>query len=696
LGCRKATNIRISLGIFATMEEAKTSKTVTVKTPPSNSTVYTVSDSTRSARAVMLVVFIAVGLLIAVVMAQRLAFHQSSKVVVEDLRQVLTVSDAMLLEDERLTMSAYMAAASGDRKWVDRYRAHVAALESAIEKTLAMASPQSQQKFASTRSANETLYDLEEKCLEASLAGRLQEATAILNSQQYVDNKAIFGAGVTAIHNEVQVTINERLRVEGNRSLMRTLIAIGIGVIGFALLWFRLDKYLTKTDVAFQIKQQEIALLVQQDALTGLANRRSLEQQLNHAIARVEREGSTFAVMVIDLNGFKAVNDRLGHAAGDELLVEIGRRLQESVRKDEFVARQGGDEFVVLINSATTDGVQVAAARMIRTILQPAQLRGGEVVVGASIGVALCPSDGVDADDLVRKADIALYRAKNGGGNDVRFYQNMMDVEIRAKAQLEADLRLGLDNGQVIPFFQPLIDLASGAITGFEVLARWQHPTRGLIPPLEFIPVAESSGMIDQLTSVVMKSALTSALGWPAHLTIAMNIAPRQLKTRDIIQLISMTLSDIGFPANRFEIEITENALIADYASARDIVLAMKQMGIQVALDDFGTGYSSLSHLAELPFDKIKIDRSFVKSIGQDKNRLIVSAMLGLGKSLLIGSVAEGVETEVDAKQLAELGCTVGQGYWYSRPVPASQVAELIGKFSPQPEVVQLPATMSV
>jgi diguanylate cyclase (GGDEF)-like protein len=433
-----------------------------------------------------------------------------------------------------------------------------------------------------------------------------------------------------------------------------------------------------------------VTRLALHDALTGLANRRYLRLLMDAAIGRAQRDGGRFALLVMDLDGFKPINDRYGHPAGDEVLVTVAERMVRLVRPGDVVARLGGDEFVVMLEAQRGErdaGTAVAdeetplrmAQRLVAAISRPVTLAPADVAVSASVGIALYPDDADSADDLLRRADVALYRAKDECRGDVCFFQPSMDEAVRERDALKMDLRIAIERGQIEPYFQPLINLSTGGLNGFEVLARWRHPTRGAIPPAEFVKVAEDSGQIDALTVCVMRQALKAALGWDNHLTIAINIAPQQLKNESLVERLLTVLHDTGFPAERFEIEITENALIGDLDLARRIVVALKARGIRVALDDFGTGYSSLAHLSELPFDKIKIDRSFIHTLrNKHESATIVHAIIGLGKSLNLPTAAEGIESAADADLLIELGCHVGQGFHYSRPLPASEVQALI------------------
>jgi diguanylate cyclase (GGDEF)-like protein len=640
-----------------------------------------VKAATTTARRVVLGAFVATALLVSALTFERVAFERASSTAIQDVKLALSLAGSILLEDERLTMSADLFAATGDLAWAQRYEERLPQIDKAIAAATALAPPEAARRFdLATRVANDRLVEMERAAFARVSQGDLPAALGILNSRAYAHQKAVLAAGSDAFLLELQNAVDSRLAELTRRSWLVLSVVLAIALGGFTLLWRYLTRHLLAAEQAFAKKQDEVTRLALHDPLTGLANRRYLQLQLQGAMARAARDQTGFALLMIDLDGFKPVNDRHGHAAGDEVLMEVSRRLHSLVRKGEIVARLGGDEFVVVLNpSPSGDAAIPAAHRLIASLSDGIVLAQGEVRVSASVGVSVYPTDGVSADDLIRKADVALYRAKHEARGDVRFFQQSMDEDVREREALELDLRTAIDAGAIQPYFQPLIDLASGQLTGFEVLSRWRHPTRGSVPPSVFVPIAEDTGQIDALTVSVMRSALLAARAWNPKLTIAVNIAPQQLKSDALIERLMGVLSETGFPPERFEIEVTENALIGDLDLARRIVLGLKAQGIRVALDDFGTGYSSLSHLSELPFDKLKIDRSFIHTMHQRaESASIINAIIGLGRSLNMPTTAEGIESVADAEMLTKLGCNVGQGFLYSKPVPAHEVQGLI------------------
>lgn len=402
---------------------------------------------------------------------------------------------------------------------------------------------------------------------------------------------------------------------------------------------------------------------------------------LKGAIGRAERAGSAVSALMIDLDRFKPVNDRYGHVVGDLVLKEVARRLEATLRSGELCARFGGDEFVVIMETPRgAAAAQRIAKRIIDALSNPMTVDGVPLRIGATVGVASYPEDALDGDELLRMADVALYRAKEEGRGRAKDYHPAMDADLDERAQLEDDLRAAIADGQITPYFQPLIDLETGAINGFEVLSRWNHPTRGLLKPAEFIALAEKTGLISDLTFALLRAACRAAKAMPERLKLAINIAAPQIEDEWLAEKVMAVLTDVGFPASRLEVELTENALVTDLAAAKRVITSLKNLGVGVALDDFGTGYSSLYYLSELPFDKIKIDRSFITDLDdKSENARVVDAIVGLGRSLGVPTLAEGVETESAATYLRGIGCAAAQGWHYSKAVPADVAQTLVG-----------------
>lgn len=444
--------------------------------------------------------------------------------------------------------------------------------------------------------------------------------------------------------------------------------------------------------------EEELLHTATHDALTGLANRRRLAESLETALSRLRRDSGSFALYVLDLDRFKLINDLHGHAAGDHLLQAMAERLRSSIREVDVIARLGGDEFAIVAMTRGADPVEDAARvarRLIAAAVVPIELTALHATIDLSIGIALAPVDGEDAETLMRRADLAMYRAKSEGGSSFRFFETEMDERIRERALLEHDLRIAIDNDEIIPYFQPQIDFASGEIVSFEMLARWRHAIRGFVPPAEFIPVAEDAGLIVPMTERLMLRSCRAAADWPGSIILAINVSPLQLRDRKLPGAVRAALDESGLVPWRLELELTESVLVTDFKLARDVLLELKEIGVRLAIDDFGTGYSSLAHLQALPFDKIKIDARFIQEMAQaTDSRKIVSAVVGLGHTLGLLTVAEGVEERDQAEALRGIGCDVGQGWLFGHALPEGDVAALLAGGAHCPSI--MPGQQSV
>ncbi|MDB5457595.1 MAG: hypothetical protein JWP92_3180 [Caulobacter sp.] len=424
--------------------------------------------------------------------------------------------------------------------------------------------------------------------------------------------------------------------------------------------------------------EEKIRYLAEHDGLTGLPNRNSLKTRLAAALDRVEASGESLALICVDLDQFKEANDQHGHLAGDALLVETARRLQDAITAPSFAARLGGDEFVIV--QVAAGGQPAAAAQLAGELLDalaaPAAHEGQAMALGASLGVSLFPGDGRTAEALLANADMALYRAKEDGRGVYRFFKRDMDESIRERRAVARELRQAIVAEDLVVHYQPLARAADGEVCGFEALVRWNHPVRGLVQPQDFIAVAEESGMIGALGEWVLRQACATAAGWEKPLRIAVNLSPLQLNQPELPGLVHEVLIATGLSPHRLELEITESALFKDYQRALDNLRRLKALGVRIAMDDFGTGFSSLSTLQSFPFDKIKIDKSFVENIHRhERATVIVRAVLGLGRSLDIPVVAEGVETQEQIDFLRGEDCAELQGYAIGRPAAAEDLS---------------------
>lgn len=433
-----------------------------------------------------------------------------------------------------------------------------------------------------------------------------------------------------------------------------------------------------------QKSEATIEYLAHYDALTGLANRVLLREQLEEALARVRRTGEELAVLVLDLDGFKTVNDTLGHTVGDELLNCIAAQLRGSVRETDKVARLGGDEFAVLqIGAPQPNSAAALAQRLIEVISAPMSVCGHQVVIGASIGVAVSAADQTDAEQLLKSADLAMDRAKSDGRGKLRFFEPEMDARAQARRALELDLREALAAGDFELHYQPLVNVRDDRVVGFEALLRWSSAARGRISPAEFIPVAEETGMIVPIGEWAIKQACSDAATWPENIRVAVNLSPIQFKSSNLIPTIVDALKSSGLAADRLELEITESVLLEKTSGNLNILNQFRDLGVRIAMDDFGTGYSSLSYLRSFPFNKIKIDQSFIRELSDEEDsRVIVRAIAAMGASFKLTTTAEGVETEEQLRCLRLEGCTEIQGYLVSPPRPAAEIPGLLARLA--------------
>jgi diguanylate cyclase (GGDEF)-like protein/PAS domain S-box-containing protein len=427
----------------------------------------------------------------------------------------------------------------------------------------------------------------------------------------------------------------------------------------------------------------ELDRLARQDALTGLANRQALRRALDDALVSAVRRKHRCSMFLLDLDRFKAVNDTLGHPAGDTLLRLVALRLRDVIGEAGQVGRLGGDEFEVVL-PATSDKTELSklAQGIIDSLSRPYTINGTAVSIGASVGIVTSDYDDRTSDDLMRDADLALYAAKAAGKGCFRFFAPDMHEAARQRQLMESDLRVALEKEQLWLAYQPCVDASSEAVTGFEALIRWNHPEHGPVSPAEFIPLAEEIGLINEIGEWVLRTACAEAAKWPKHITVAVNLSPIQFKSHALPTMVRMVLSDTELPAKRLELEITEGVFLSNDDHVHDMIASLKSIGVKLALDDFGTGYSSLSYLQRVPFDKIKIDRSFVTGASdlEGRNAALIRAMVGLASDLKMQTTAEGVETQDELALVRNLGCSLIQGYIFGKPMPPEEARELASK----------------
>jgi diguanylate cyclase (GGDEF)-like protein len=426
--------------------------------------------------------------------------------------------------------------------------------------------------------------------------------------------------------------------------------------------------------------EAKIAYLARHDTVTGLPNRVKFREHLEQNFANL-REEQKFAVLCLDLDHFKQVNDTLGHPVGDQLLKHVAERLHSCIQDTDLVARIGGDEFAIVQTAVERpEKSSQLANRIVDAISAPFDVDGKYIVIGTSIGIAVAPDDGIDPDQLLKNADMALYLAKTDGRGRHRFFELEMDRRLQSRRTLELDLRSAIVHGEFELHYQPILNLQSNEVSGFEALIRWNNPVRGQILPSQFIPLAEETGLILPIGEWVLRTACAQAAAWSKPVSVAVNLSPAQFKSQDLVQLVLNALASSGLEPARLELEITESVLLQNEASTRAILHKLRALGVRIAMDDFGTGYSSLAYLRSFPFDKIKIDRSFVRDMTRSEEcAAIVRAVADLARSLNIITVVEGIETSNQLEMARSEGCDEGQGYLFGRPVPAAEARRILG-----------------
>lgn len=463
------------------------------------------------------------------------------------------------------------------------------------------------------------------------------------------------------------IMLGEKLPIERDFSA-----ALLLNIALILLIWRRSGQLSKQKHVAYAADQRA-HLIALTDHATGLANRPAIVAEMNRYLS----EGSPLAMIALDLDHFKKVNDLYGHEAGDELLVQIGQRIKKACPEKAVCARLGGDEFAVLLtheDAASTEAMTVAK-NILSVFEEEFVLTDGRARIGASIGIYASIDPGSSSTDIFRRSDIAMYQAKRSGSEQIAQFEPKMEAEVHQRYQMEADIRAGIPKGEFVPYYQPQYCIRGDNLLGFEVLARWNHPTRRLVEPTDFIPIAESTGLISTLSMSVMRQALEDAANWDHKLILAVNISPVQLNDPILDQQIMKMLIETGFPPQRLELEITESALMEDTAQVLNIITSLKSLGIKISLDDFGTGYSSMTQLKNFPFDRIKIDRSFVLSmLENEESAAIVNSIASLASSLDVPITAEGIESDEIRACLDDIGCSDGQGWLYGRPASKDEL----------------------
>lgn len=645
-------------------------------------TVSIVEQAMAQARRSLALALCGTALIVVGLLADRWWVSSAHEAAADHHGRAQRVAGAIRLADERLTSAAQMAVSTGERRWIDEYDARLPELQAALEEGKAFAPAAIVGRFdQQTRAAAEELASLRESAFEAVTVGAVDSARAIFDSERYRHNTRLLTAATAEFTEAAVQAAQEELQIVTRRAVAAgTVVLVGTLLLG-ALLWLRLTDRLRRSREFLLEAEDRMQRLASSDLLTGLFNRAALHDAMAAAMARADRDGRGLAVLMIDLDRFKPINDRFGHMIGDRVLKVVAQRLKLCLRGGELQARYGGDEFVVVIHDARDPvNTRKVAQRIMRALSEPMTIDQLTLSIGASVGIARYPDDARSADDLLRKADSALYRAKVGNRGEACFYESSLDEQVAERSVLEQAIRDGIVRGEFVPFYQPIVDLAGRSVQSLELLARWKHPTRGMLAPAHFITLAENAGLIGPLLMSVLRQACADLAQFPAHWRLSVNVAPQQILDPTLVPQLLAVLRENGIPPQRLDVELTETALVSDTARAREVMQALKDAGITVTLDDFGTGYSSLAYLAEMTFDRIKIDRSFVSTLhDRSGSTKIVDAVIQLSHSLGVQAVAEGVETEQDVEMLLNLGCDLAQGYLFGRPLPAEQLTQATG-----------------
>ena len=496
-------------------------------------------------------------------------------------------------------------------------------------------------------------------------------------SEAFVDD-----TGVTAGY------LSWTTRRPGQVLLTIILPLVALGTIGTGVLSITMLRRLRRTSEELARRESQASYEAKHDALSGLPNRVHMVEKIESFLHAADRGERRAVAAYLDIDRFKDINDTLGHDAGDQLIKAVAGRLKARLRPQDFLSRFGGDEFVILTAPAAPQGSAALAERVAQAFASPFAINGQNICMTASVGIALAPDNGVSADELMRHADIALYRAKNTGRDRAVLFTAEMAQEVEHRRSIELELREALESHTLQLNYQPVISCRTGEICGIEALLRWQHPVYGAMSPADFIPIAEGAGLLPALGEWVLERAIRDSTRWP-DIEVAINLSPVQFRHLDLEATLRALVAKHGVEPSRFVLEITEGVLLEASEHTVSIFDAIRAMGFKIALDDFGTGYSSLAYLCNFKFDKIKIDRSFIGSISKVTSRRIVQSVITLGRGLGIDIVAEGVETEIEAVMMTHFGCTELQGYYFSKPIDADQMSDFLSVFQPTPIVSQ-------
>ena len=649
------------------------------------------SASTRLARQAILVAFAVCLGGIVVLAGERFILGSQIISAAEHLNGVTAITGEVLLDDEKATQAMRMAIITRDPKWLSRYEEALEELDRDLAAAEVLAGNVSKPYVERARAANTRLVELERRALELMKRGHSLSARLALEAEAYDSHKQNLVDSMLALRAQLVGEAEQRWERLKKLSQWLAVAMVALVTASLMLVWWRLNAALTTSEKAYHVAEADLRWMARHDLLTGVANRWYFTEQKRSTLEALRGEEKC-AVFALDLDRFKPVNELYGHRIGDEVLKVVAKRLS-STAKNALVARVGGDEFGILVRNVSSEEELRRLAEWILTeVQQPVQLANLWIKIGISIGYTICEAhsghlseleiqDGSAVEATLRRADMALHEAKLQGRGCYRRFEASMEAALFERVELEAEIGDAIRDGQVVPHYQPIVDMRSGKVISIEALARWNHPKKGLLHPSEIIPVAENTGMIGSLTHELLRRALEDARNWPDDVNLSINLSPLQLADSWLATRLMATIGDGSFPPRRLELEITENALIENMQTARGILESFKRLGVRVALDDFGSGYAGLRYLREFTFDRLKIDRGFVRNITRERrDTRIVAAILQLSRSLNLEVVAEGVEDRATRDCLLELGCSLGQGYLFSKPVPAEEIRRLVNR----------------
>ncbi|MFJ2684306.1 putative bifunctional diguanylate cyclase/phosphodiesterase [Pseudomonas sp. NPDC087342] len=639
-----------------------------------------VSGAYRTARTTISICVFSIATLLIAFVGQRLLFEQAFRAASELSASAMSAAADIILADERLTMSANMAAQTGERRWIDRYNSYIPEIDNAIKIATAIASPQVAELLErETKLANDMLVEMERRSFVAVQEGDLARAKMILDSEAYLQEKNILKDGSNRFLNSVIDATRNRMETVQFLGNVALLTLLSISILAGGLFWALTSRRINASETSNLIAEDKLNFMARHDELTSLPNRGTFIELLTVFLEKQRRvSDGLVAVAMVDIDHFKDINDTLGHKFGDELIRLVPERFRLGLPNGAVLARFGGDEFAIALAVKSGKEAREDFKKLVHCFSEPLDINGHLLSITISVGVALSPTDAKMPDELLRFADIALYEAKTQGRNRMHMFVPLLDERKRERMQTESYLRVALENDEFELYYQPLFSPDGKTVTELEALIRWHHPGRGTISPAHFIPIAEQSGLIVPIGTWVIKRAFEDSLRWP-QLRIAINISPAQLREPSFFGSLQRLVLSTEVDPRRFDLEITEGVLLENNRRVHRLLNDLHGLGFGISLDDFGTGYSSLSYLRSYPFTNLKIDRSFIKSIDTSTQAAqIVHSIISLGRALGLSVTAEGVETIGQHQFLEAAGCQKMQGFLFGGAQSPGEIDHLL------------------